>query len=76
MSNFCCSMRAYFLVGVMGQRAEGSAPIDVVDFVDDPSAKPMLINIKFCPFCGERIKDDETRRSSAPFQGGSSDGDG
>lgn len=70
MSDFGCPMRAYFLIGVVGQQAEGSAPIEVVDFIDDPSVKPMLIHIKYCPFCGQLIKDDETRRSSAPLQGG------
>lgn len=58
MSAFCCSMREHFVLGIVAQRREGPAPVDVMDFVDlekqTDYGRP-VIRIKFCPFCGKAV---------------------
>lgn len=60
LETYCCSMRRYFLVGLVGTRANEEMPIEAADFIDvwEPQ---MIVNIKFCPFCGANV-DGEHRR--------------
>jgi hypothetical protein len=50
---FCCPMRSHFVVGIVAQRPNVPAPVDVADFM--LSFDPPIISIKFCPFCGKTI---------------------
>lgn len=53
---YCCSMRAKFVLAIVGERADVPTPVDVVDFQDFenalPDGTPVLL-IKYCPFCGK-----------------------
>lgn len=51
-AKICCSMREHFVIGIVGSK-EGPAPVEIVDYIEDPTAKPMVILMKFCPFCGK-----------------------
>lgn len=61
--NYCCAMRRHFLIGMVGIRNDEPTPTDVVDFIHDFNAKPAIILIKFCPFCGAPIDNSQTLRT-------------
>jgi len=61
---YCCPMRRYFLIGLVGTRKGESAPVDVADFVVDWESPTPTLAIKFCPFCGEPVAPDQTLRKS------------
>lgn len=56
--DFCCAMRAKFLLGIIADRADMPTPMEAVDFINfdikREDGKPVIM-IKFCPFCGGRI---------------------
>jgi hypothetical protein len=51
---YCCDMRRHFLVGIVAERHDQPAPIECMDFVVTFEPR-IVIAIKFCPFCGQRI---------------------
>lgn len=53
-------MRRHFLVGIVAERKDESAPVEACEFIADFSMKPMIIRIKFCPFCGKSIDQRQT----------------
>ena len=58
-------MRRHFLIGLVGVRADEPVPIEAGEFVADFEAKPMIVRIKFCPFCGAKIDAGQTVRTIA-----------
>lgn len=64
--SYCCPMRRHFVMGLIGVRAGEPAPVEASDFVVDFTAKPMILRIKFCPFCGARLGADQTVRVPTP----------
>jgi hypothetical protein len=56
-----CDMRKHFVLCIAASRPDVPAPVDLIDFVRDIEAKPLIIVIKFCPFCGEDVPPNETR---------------
>lgn len=55
---FCCPMRAKYLIGILAENAELPTPSDVVDFMDfDNKAEDgrPILRIRWCPFCGKKI---------------------
>lgn len=55
-------MRGHFLIGIVGSRPP-PFPLDIADFVIDWNSKPMILAIKFCPFCGKKIDHSESLRN-------------
>lgn len=56
---YCCPMRARFLIGIVAENKAMPEPVDVIDFMDfDERASDgrPVIKIKFCPFCGKPVK--------------------
>mgnify|MGYP000739877205 CR=1 FL=1 len=60
LETYCCPMRRYFLVGIVGTRANEEMPIESADFIDVWEPK-MIVNIQLCRFCGQKV-DGEHRR--------------
>lgn len=58
---YCCGMRRHFVVGIIAQRQGEDPPVDLADFVVAWEPK-IAIRIKYCPFCGEELPDDDTLR--------------
>jgi hypothetical protein len=60
----CCAMRQKFMVGIVAESTDIATPIDLADFVLDwgGEGRKMLIGIKYCPFCGKKIENDEVLR--------------
>lgn len=52
-------MRQHFILGIMGVRESGPAPVDAADFVIQFEPK-IIIAIKYCPFCGAAIDGKQT----------------
>lgn len=63
---YCCSMRRHFLVGIVGERSNEEAPIDVADFMI--SFDPPIISIKYCPFCGKSIDNSQSLRTGTRIE--------
>lgn len=59
--NYCCEMRRHFVVGILGE-TRGEMPLEVADFVVAWEPK-IIIAIRYCPFCGNKINKDETTRT-------------
>ena len=59
-TNYCCKMREHFLVGIIGKQA-GDPPIEHLDFM--LGFDPPVIAIRYCPFCGSRIANNDTLRT-------------
>lgn len=57
---FCCAMRRYFTITIVGTRPGERPPTDVADYIID--FENLVIAIKHCPFCGKVIDRNETRR--------------
>lgn len=60
-AEYCCQMRAYFLIGIVATRTDVPQPVDIADYVMEWEPQ-IVIKIRHCPFCGEKIRDDETVR--------------
>jgi len=58
---YCCAMRGYYILGIVGVRKGATPPIDTVDFIND-FHRPTVIHIAYCPFCGKKMDRDQTRR--------------
>lgn len=60
---FCCPMRKKFLVGIVAVDISVPDPLDLADFILDwgGEGKPILIAMRFCPFCGKDGKDQFLR---------------
>jgi hypothetical protein len=62
----CCRMIDHYLVAVVGQQPDSIAPIETADFM--LSFDPMVIALKFCPFCGSALS-DKTKRVGTKLDG-------
>lgn len=62
IETYCCSMRRHFILGIVGVRSGENIPVDVVDFLKSFEGPP-IIEIKYCPFCGQRIDGNQTKRT-------------
>jgi hypothetical protein len=64
--DFCCQMRAHFIIGLIGENKDVPVPFSAVDFIqdwnvsDDPKTRSkdqvgetMWIKMRYCPFCGK-----------------------
>ena len=60
---FCCPMREKFLVGIVAINVAMPDPVDIADFILDwgGEGKPILIAMKYCPFCGKDGSDQLLR---------------
>ena len=61
---YCCAMRRFFLIGIVGTRRGESAPVEAADFVVNWESPTPTLSIKYCPFCGTEIPADDTLRTS------------
>lgn len=59
---YCCNMRRHYLVGVVAARAGEEPPMEVLEYIVDLTAPNPVMRIRFCPFCGERIDDNQSVR--------------
>lgn len=66
-SDFCCSMRRYFLIGVVGARNGEPAPVEMGEFIADFETSMPRIVTRFCPFCGASIVGQPTSTTWTPF---------
>lgn len=58
MPDFCCPMRAKYLLGIVAEATEIPQPVEAADFIDFDMPHPegkLVIKIKYCPFCGKAI---------------------
>lgn len=63
MKYYCCQMRARFLISIARENRDAPQPDNLCDFVLDWERKPKpLIGIKFCPFCGKPLQQDQILR--------------
>jgi len=60
LESYCCSMRRHFFLGITGVRADEEMPVEAVDFIDVWEPK-MIVNVRFCPFCGKDVSDETLR---------------
>ena len=58
---YCCNMREYFVIGIIGKRSDIEAPTDMADFIVAWEPK-IIVRIKYCPFCGKEVTDDQVVR--------------
>lgn len=57
---FCCVLREHFLLGIIGQQQK-PVPVEAVDLI--VAWEPQIVlAIRFCPFCGEALAHNATRR--------------
>ena len=61
---YCCAMRRHFIIGIAGARGDEPVPFDVMEFMPDIQTK--LIVIKFCPFCGVQLDNNQPVRIIEP----------
>ncbi len=61
--DYCCQMRRKFLVGIIAEDLRLPSPIDMVDCIVD-FGPPVVIRIRFCPFCGKAIDPNEPTRAA------------
>ena len=62
MIDACCRVRRYMKLGIEGVDETMSVPVEVADFVDWQASarlKKTVIRIRFCPFCGQDVRDQE-----------------
>lgn len=57
IENFCCPMRRHFIIGIIRTRIAGPAPVEMADFVCNWD--PIVVKIKYCPFCGEELSESQ-----------------
>lgn len=62
IETYCCAMRKHFYLGIVGTRPGADAPAEAVNFIHSwEPGKQIVYTIKFCPFCGTELTDDQTR---------------
>ena len=61
LENYCCPMRKHYLIGIVGQRNDQPMPTEAADFIAQWEPK-LILNIRYCPFCGNEITPDQTMR--------------
>lgn len=56
MSSYCCVLRDYFAVAIVGVTKK-EMPVEVADFVTNFHNEhgKTTVGFKFCPWCGARI---------------------
>lgn len=64
--NFCCQMRARFLIAIIREDPDAPRPTDLCDFILDWDRPKPVIAIRFCPFCAEPIDHSQTLRDINP----------
>ena len=56
--DFCCPMRAKYLLGIVAEDPALPTPTEAVDFIDWDARRDdgkLVAVIKFCPFCGRPV---------------------
>lgn len=63
---FCCSLRRFFIVAIVGTLRE-PAPVDLVDVSNVTEDGLVTVHLRYCPFCGEPITRDQHVRITQPL---------